>query len=109
MAGAQRVGITWLLLCVLLSLSITADAKRGKKLSLLHRVHTYATTVDTANVSKEFYSYSRAFIKVDKRNPILMLVPSAYIISRGGKREFLTERFSKIRMKNYSDFDTRTL
>ena len=76
MAGAQRVGITWLLLCVLLSLSITADAKRGKKLSLLHRVHTYATTVDTANVSKEFYSYSRAFIKVDKRNPILMLMPS---------------------------------
>lgn len=109
MAGAQRVRITWLLLCVLLSLSITADAKRGKKLSLLHRVHTYATTVDTANISKEFYSYSRAFIKVDKRNPILMLVPSAYIISRGGKREFLTERFSKIRMKNYSDFDTRTL
>ncbi len=110
MAGTQRVGIAWLLLlCVLLSLSINADAKRVKKLSLLRRVHTYATTIDTTNLSNESYSYSRAFIKVDKRNPILMLVPTAYIIARGSKREFLTESFSKIRMRKYNDFDTKVL
>ncbi len=109
MVGAQRVGIAWLLLCVLLSLSVNTDAKRVRKLSLLRRIHTYATTIDTTNMPNEAYSYSRAFIKVDKRNPILMLVPTARIIARGSKREFLTENFSKIRMRNYNDFDTKPL
>lgn len=109
MAGAQRVGIAWLLLCVLLSMTVNADAKRVRKLSLLHRVHTYAATIDTANMSNEAYSYSRAYIKVDKRNPILKLVPTAYILARGNKREFLTERFSKIQVRSYHDFDTKTL
>ena len=109
MAGTQRTGVRWLILCLFLAVSSHVVAKRGKTLSLLYRVHTYATTLDTSRIVRETYSYSRAFINVEKRNPILMLVPSAYIIARGDRREFLTERFSKIQMRHYNDFNTKTL
>lgn len=84
-------------------------AIKKSKLSLLRRIHTYAITLDTTNMERETYAYARATLRVDRRNPILMLVPSAYVISHGKKRQFLSEGYLKITVKDYNDFETEPL
>lgn len=83
--------------------------KKDKSLSLLHRVHIYATTLDTSRVAMISYAYIRSTIRVDKRNPMLMVVPNAYVIARGKEREFTTEVYNKLVVKNHSKFDIRPL
>ena len=113
MVGAQRVGISyatrWLTVCILMLLSLQAGAVSRSKRSLLWRIHTYAATRDTVNAPKQTFAYARATIRVEKRNPILWAVPSAYFIARGNKRQFLTESYSKLTFRNYNDFDVKSI
>lgn len=113
MAGAQRVGIInasrWLTVCILMLLSLHVGAAGRSKRSLIWRIHTYAATRDTVNALKQTYAYARATIRVEKRNPILWTVPSAYFIARGNKRQFLTESYSKLTFRNYNDFDVKSI
>jgi hypothetical protein len=112
MAGAQRVGISGirrLTVCILMLLSLQAGAVSRVKRSLLWHIHTYALSIDTAHASKDTYAYARATIRVEKRNPILWVVPSAYFIARGDKRQFLTETYDKLTFRNYNDFDVKPI
>lgn len=117
MAGTQRVGIDMLMrglarcltIGILLLLSVHAGAVGKDKLSLLRHIHTYALSVDTVHASKVTYAYARSSLRVERRNPILMLVPSAYIIAQGNQRHFLTESYAKVELRNYNDFDVTPL
>ena len=75
------------------------------KRSLIWRIHTYAATRDTVNAPKQIYAYARATVRVEKRNPILMTVPSAYFIARGTKRQFFTESYAKLTFRDYNAHD----
>lgn len=99
-------GLTVLLLSLL---SLQAGAMNRSKRSLLWRIHTYAATRDTVNAPKQTFAYARATIRVEKRNPILWAVPSAYFIARGNKREFLTESYDKLTFRTYNDFDIKPI
>lgn len=90
-------------------LILPASAIRKSKLTLLRRVHTYAMTIDTTNMPKVTYAYARSTVRVERRNPVLMLVPTAYVISHGKQRQYLSEVYSKITLKNYDDFVTQPL
>lgn len=48
----------------------------------------------------------RSTVRVDRRNIFLMTVPTAYVISHGNERQFLSEGFFKITVKNYDDYET---
>lgn len=96
-------------LFVLLLTAIPCLAIKESKLSLLRRIHTYAMTLDTSNVAMVSYTYGRATVRVDNRNPILMLVPSAYVISRGKEREFTSEVYNVMTVKGYNNFETEPL
>lgn len=93
----------------LLLTAIPCLAIKESKLSLLRRIHTYAMTLDTSHVAMVSYSYGRATVRVDNRNPILMLVPSAYVISRGKEREFTSEVYNVMTVKGYNNFETEPL
>lgn len=99
-------GLTVLFLSLL---SLQAGAMNRSKRSLLWRIHTYAATRDTVNAPKQTFVYARATIRVEKRNPILWAVPSAYFIARGNKREFLTESYDKLTFRTYNDFDIKPI
>lgn len=86
-----------------------AMGKKKDNLSLLKRVHIYATTLDTSRVAMVSYAYIRSTIRVDKRNPILMVVPNAYVIARGKEREFTTEDYNKLTVKGHDKFDIQPL
>lgn len=109
MAGTQRFGMRRVIVGLLMLLPLYVAARKDNKFSLLRRVHTYATAIDTVHAPKTTFSYARASLRVDKRNPILLLVPSAYIIARGERREFLTESYSKVQLRDYNDFDIKPL
>lgn len=99
-------GLTVLFLSLL---SLQARAMNRSKRSLLWRIHTYAATRDTVNAPKQTFAYARATIRVEKRNPILWAVPSAYFIARGNKRKFLTESYDKLTFRTYNDFDIKPI
>lgn len=103
-------GLTFLFPLLLLIFALPANAIKRQKMSLLRRIHTYAATIDTFNVSSRVsYAYSRAALRIDKRNAVLKLVPSAYVISRGQQREFLSESYSKIKITGLDEYTIEPL
>lgn len=95
-----------LLIFFLFLLLLPANAIKRSKLSLLRRVHTYAMTLDTTKAERTSYAYMRSTVRVERRNPILMTVPTAYVISHGKERQFLSEGYFRMTVKNYHDFET---
>ena len=64
---------------------------------LLNRIFNYAQTIDTTSVEGSYtYAYHRFFISTDKRNAILLAVPTMYGVAHGGARKFAGEFFEKI-------------
>lgn len=93
-----------------LLLPTPAYAIQKNKLTLLRRIHTYGATIDTSNVfSSTSYAYTRANIRVEKRNFALKLVPSAYVVTRGKERDFLTEAYSKVKIWGLDDYKVEPL
>lgn len=96
-------------LCSLLTV-MPAHAIKRNKLSLLRRIHTYGATIDTSNVFlSTFYAYTKANIRVERRNVTLKLVPSAYVVTRGKEREFLSESYSRVKVWGLNDYKVEPL
>lgn len=90
--------------------ALPSHAITKNKRSLLHRIHTYATTLDTTNISDTLtFGYGKATLRVEKRNPVLMLVPTAYVLSKGKQREFITETYVRLNVHGHNDVDIKPL
>lgn len=99
-----------LLSVLMLFPSASSFAKRERKIVLLRRIHTYAATVDTTvDSSRESYSYTRAFIKVNRCNSLLLTVPSCYVIARSKERDFLVESYNHVQTLHYDETVTTPL
>lgn len=97
-------------IAIALSLSAPSHAIKKQKLRLLHRIHTYGATIDTSDVSSSVsYAYTRATLRVEKRNAILKLVPSAYVVTRGKEREYVSEAYDKIKINGLADYNIQQL
>ena len=90
-------------------LLLPAKAIKRSKRTLLQRVHTYAMTLDTTTIDTVSYGYAKNSIRVEKRNPFLKFVPSAYVISHGKQREFITETYEKITFHRYNDYEIKPI
>lgn len=103
-------GKVWGCLFLVLILAMPVHAIRKSKLTLLRRIHTYGATIDTSNVfSSTSYAYTKATMRVERRNAVLKLVPSAYVVTRGKEREFITEVYSKIKVWGLDDYTVEPL
>ena len=79
-----------LLISILALFMSTICAQADKKsIVLLQRIHNYAATIDTTNHASEVsYTYTRTTFNVERRNFLLMLVPTVYAISHGKQRQY---------------------
>ena len=89
-----------LLISILALFMSTICAQADKKsIVLLQRIHNYAATIDTTNHASEVsYTYTRTTFNVERRNFLLMLVPTVYAISHGKQR--LGRTSAKSRRRN---------
>lgn len=110
--GGVSSAIRFSLLFVLLLLfsPSSAYAIKKSKLRLLQQIHTYGATIDTFSMSSHTsYAYTRATMRVERRNVMLKLVPTAYVVTLGKEREYLTEVYSKINIRGLDDYKIEPL
>lgn len=89
---------------------LNVHAIKKQKLSLLKRIHTYGATIDTTDAASSVsYSYTRATMRVEKRNIALKLVPTAYVVTLGKEREYISEQYSKATVKGLGNFKIEPL
>jgi len=100
-----------LLISILALFMSTICAQADKKsIVLLQRIHNYAATIDTTNHASEVsYTYTRTTFNVERRNFLLMLVPTVYAISHGKQRQYVSETYNKVIMQGCHNYSTQTL
>lgn len=70
--------------------------------TLIERVFRYGEQVEaTFQLQDTSYAYTKFYLRVDRKNPTLMLVPSVYAIAHRAEREFVGESYNKF----YQDRD----
>ena len=74
-------------------------AKSESDSLVLQRVLEYKKNVYNAETELHTNVYLRYYFKTEKRNFMLMAIPSMYAISRG-RREYAGESYSTLTMKN---------
>ena len=98
-----------LIMALFVLVELPLRARERADTALLHRVFHYAATVDTTNMQGyATYAYNRFTIDIDKKNPLLMLVPSLYVVAHGHNRHYISETFSNNIYKRRR-FDTHVL
>ena len=71
-----------------------ADNRRYT-LQTMRRVFGYAASVDTTERNKkEGYAYTKYSIRTNRRNAVLLTVPSMFAIANASKREVFGEKFT---------------
>ena len=70
---------------------------------ILERVFAYGTHYANADSGAHRSMYLRFSMKTDRRNFVLMFIPSMYNVSRG-KRKYIAESFSDVSFKSISDY-----
>ena len=79
-----------------LALLSALPSRGGGADGILPLVFRYAAGTDTAGPTKPAYAYRRFVIRVERRNPTLMAVPSMYSVARGGQRSFAGEYYDSV-------------
>jgi len=101
----DAAGVALVLLVLLIATE--ARAKESKRSAMLHRIFDYAATVDTsAYRGVSTYAYTKSLLRVEKRNALLMAVPTMYTVAHGGAREYFTESYNKIDFTAYGKYTT---
>lgn len=104
----MRIRLIFILICLFHVCNAQADRKKG--IHLLQRIHNYAISIDTSKQTKhEYYSYVRTTIDVKRRNFLLPLVPTVYVIAHGRQRQYISESYNKIISRGYNDYSIQTL
>ena len=125
--------ITWLLVCILFACpqiqghspvpekktSIThhkdaeitnQDPKVQADRALLERIYQYASRTDTnANPHDTSYAYTKFYLRIHRKNPTLMLVPSVYAIAHRNEREFVGETYNILYRKGKHHYESKNL
>ncbi len=94
-----------LLTLALMMISSISIAKYRPLPLTLHRLFDYKSTIHGNVRGTATNVYTRYTINTDRRNPILMSVPSMYVISKGKRREFIGEIYSRMLFKDIDEYD----
>ena len=91
----MRIRLIFILICLFHVCNAQADRKKG--IHLLQRIHNYAISIDTSKqIKHEYYSYVRTTIDVKRRNFLLPLVPTVYVIAHGRQRQYILRAITKL-------------
>ena len=93
-----------LLTLILLSITVSVSATNKRDSLILNRIYDYQQANYSAINSLEDQVYAKFRYKVEKRNPILWLIPSMYVMARD-PREYIRESYSKVLFKNAHDYN----
>ena len=94
MSGKQFCITITFLIC-LLSQAVAADRSKG---AMLKKIFAYPTTIDTTTqkLSTHSYTYIKYNISTDKRNLILLAVPTMYAVAHSGQRRHISETYDSV-------------
>lgn len=85
-------------------------AHGGASRELISRIMHYASQVDSASQRGYVsYAYTRSSMKIERKNPTLLLVPSVYTIAHRVQREYLDETYSRVVIDSAGRPDIRQL
>ena len=84
---------------IILSPAVRISAKTESDSLILQRVLTYRENMPDSADTLRTNVYLRYYFKTEKRNFMLMAIPSMYAISRG-RREYAGETYSNIKIKD---------
>ena len=93
-----------LLTIILLCMTISTSANNKKDSLILDRIYDYQKANASAIDSLEDKVYAKFRFNVEKRNPILWLIPTMYVVAKD-PREYIRESYSKVLFKNAHDYD----
>lgn len=72
-------------------------ADRKYALQIMKRVFGYAASVDTVGLkAQESYAYLKYDIRTNRRNCLLLAIPTMYAIANTGVREHVGETYDRI-------------
>lgn len=72
-------------------------AKQHSDYFQLQKVYEYAMRQDTVSVAQDScYAYTKFYLRIDRKNPTLLLVPSVYSIAHREEREYVGESYDKL-------------
>lgn len=79
-------------------LPVTAQAaSRRYALHTMKRVFGYAATVDTSSLRRmESYAYLKYDLRTNRRNALLLAIPTMFAVANGGDREHVGETYSRV-------------
>ena len=100
----NQLFIKTLLTIILLSMSNSVSAINKRDSLILTRIYDYQMAHTTYIDSLEDQVYAKFRYNVEKRNPILWLIPSMYVMAKD-PREYIRESYSKVLFKNAHNFD----
>ena len=77
-----------------------AKARGQVENMLLNRIFEYRNTAEMLCHDTVTNVYIRYYLNVEQRNPLLLMIPTMYVVAQGDEREFVGETWNTIEMKN---------
>ena len=95
---------------LLLAVAQSQAASRRYTLQAMKRVFRYASSIDTFGVGKrQSYAYLKYDIRINRRNAILLAIPTMFAVANGGGREHIGETYDIIDIDNRGEIQARRL
>jgi len=95
------------MLGILTSMPSTVFGREKKDSLILDRIHSYQKANVSSIDSIEDNVYLKLRYNVERRNPILLVIPSTYVLARG-EREYIRESYNKVLFTNEHQFDIKS-
>ncbi len=78
--------------------------------ALIERIFQYGKPEgSTSELQDTSYAYTKFYLRVNRKNPTLLLVPSVYAIARQVEREFVGESYNKLYQKEKHHFESEEI
>lgn len=85
-------------------------ASRRYTIHTMKRVFGYAASIDTTNLKpRENYAYLKYDIRTNRRNAILLGIPTMFAIANAGDRDHVGETYDRVVMRRPGDFKATRL
>lgn len=78
--------------------SVTSRSGRQEQRRYAKKIFAYPSTIDTSTqeLSTHSYTYIKYNISTNKRNPILLAVPTMYAVAHSGQRRHVSETYDSV-------------
>ena len=94
-----------LITILLATLSLSVHAKDHNDTIALNRVFNYRSVTQTDIEGTTMNVYMRYHLRTDKKNKLLLTVPSMYVLARKNNKEFVGETYSKVKFLDVQEYD----